>query len=223
MAVDCPSRFAILDAFFQVLLLTLPSNHCHHGGHHHEHLDRPSALDAAVCCIRRLLYPAYCVGHCATYLGLAVGPVSTNLHFYSSNWLICKQRSPTDPEGRTLIVGASIAGYYSISAWSQVLLWPASQAPHCEKISRLVPVIHLTNLVRQLRLAVCDRSLRPGRDTLCHSAHHRRALPCVSLLLGCRSGSLRTNTSFTVPSERWMPRSPLLLLRTPRMLKAWTQ
>ncbi|KAM3523655.1 hypothetical protein NHJ13051_004993 [Beauveria bassiana] len=39
-------------------------------------------------------------------------------------------RSPTDPEGRTLIVGASIAGYYSISAWSQVLLWPASQAPY---------------------------------------------------------------------------------------------
>lgn len=39
--------------------------------------------------------------------------------------------SPTDPEGRTLIVGASIAGYYSISAWSQVLLWPASQAPYC--------------------------------------------------------------------------------------------
>lgn len=41
-------------------------------------------------------------------------------------------RSPTDPEGRTLIVGASIAGYYSISAWSQVLLWPASQAPYCK-------------------------------------------------------------------------------------------
>ncbi|EJP69673.1 allantoate permease [Beauveria bassiana ARSEF 2860] len=40
------------------------------------------------------------------------------------------RRSPTDPEGRTLIVGASIAGYYSISAWSQVLLWPASQAPY---------------------------------------------------------------------------------------------
>ncbi|KAM3560821.1 hypothetical protein MY1884_002690 [Beauveria asiatica] len=45
-------------------------------------------------------------------------------------WAWLSDLSPTDPEGRTLIVGASIAGYYSISAWSQVLLWPASQAPY---------------------------------------------------------------------------------------------
>ncbi|KAJ2975006.1 hypothetical protein NQ176_g5759 [Zarea fungicola] len=45
-------------------------------------------------------------------------------------WSWLSDLSPTDPEGRTLIVGASIAVYYSISAWSQVLLWPASQAPH---------------------------------------------------------------------------------------------
>ncbi|TDZ18506.1 putative transporter SEO1 [Colletotrichum orbiculare MAFF 240422] len=37
---------------------------------------------------------------------------------------------PQDPEARTLIVGVSIAGYYAISAWSQVLVWPASQAPY---------------------------------------------------------------------------------------------
>ncbi|KAF6840162.1 pantothenate transporter [Colletotrichum musicola] len=37
---------------------------------------------------------------------------------------------PQDPEARTLIVGVSIAGYYAISAWSQVLVWPATQAPY---------------------------------------------------------------------------------------------
>lgn len=39
---------------------------------------------------------------------------------------------PQDPEARTLIVGVSIAGYYAISAWSQVLVWPATQAPYCK-------------------------------------------------------------------------------------------
>lgn len=36
---------------------------------------------------------------------------------------------PQDPESRALIVGVSVAGYYAISAWSQVLVWPAAQAP----------------------------------------------------------------------------------------------
>ncbi|GIZ43814.1 hypothetical protein CKM354_000702700 [Cercospora kikuchii] len=36
---------------------------------------------------------------------------------------------PQDPEARSLIVGVAVAGYYAISAWSQVLVWPASQAP----------------------------------------------------------------------------------------------
>ncbi|KPM44466.1 hypothetical protein AK830_g2096 [Neonectria ditissima] len=37
---------------------------------------------------------------------------------------------PQDPEARTLIVGASVAMYYAISSWSQVLVWPASEAPY---------------------------------------------------------------------------------------------
>ncbi|KAK0198136.1 retrograde regulation protein 2 [Armillaria mellea] len=37
---------------------------------------------------------------------------------------------PQDPEQRTLVVGVAVAVYYAISAWSQVLVWPASQAPH---------------------------------------------------------------------------------------------
>lgn len=41
-------------------------------------------------------------------------------------------RLPHDPEARTLIVGYSIAGLYAILSWSQVLIWPASQAPFCK-------------------------------------------------------------------------------------------
>lgn len=37
---------------------------------------------------------------------------------------------PQDPEQRSLIVGVAVAGYYAIGAWSQVLVWPASQAPY---------------------------------------------------------------------------------------------
>lgn len=37
---------------------------------------------------------------------------------------------PQDPEARSLIVGVAIAGYYAISAWSQVLTWPTVQAPY---------------------------------------------------------------------------------------------
>ncbi|KAF3762724.1 MFS general substrate transporter [Cryphonectria parasitica EP155] len=37
---------------------------------------------------------------------------------------------PQDPEARTLILGYAIAGVYAIIAWSQVLVWPASEAPY---------------------------------------------------------------------------------------------
>ncbi|TVY84691.1 putative transporter SEO1 [Lachnellula suecica] len=37
---------------------------------------------------------------------------------------------PQDPEARSLIVGVAVAGYYAVSAWSQVLVWPAVQAPY---------------------------------------------------------------------------------------------
>ncbi|KAK5952411.1 hypothetical protein OHC33_006454 [Knufia fluminis] len=37
---------------------------------------------------------------------------------------------PQDPEARSLIVGVAVAGYYAVSAWSQVLVWPATQAPY---------------------------------------------------------------------------------------------
>ncbi|GJN66307.1 allantoate permease [Purpureocillium lilacinum] len=45
-------------------------------------------------------------------------------------WAWLSDLKPQDPEDRSLTVGAAIAGYYAISAWSQVLVWPASQAPY---------------------------------------------------------------------------------------------
>lgn len=49
------------------------------------------------------------------------------------------QSIPQDPEARALIVGATIAADYAIAAWSNFLMWPAKQAPHCMKRPILPP------------------------------------------------------------------------------------
>jgi hypothetical protein len=72
---------------------------------------------------------------------------TANIHFLN------QPSMPEDPEARSLIVGIAIAGYCAyqdpeilinslllihdistdaISAWSQVLIWPAKEAPFCE-------------------------------------------------------------------------------------------
>jgi hypothetical protein len=50
-------------------------------------------------------------------------------------------------------LGYAIAGYYAIGAWSQVLVWPASQAPYCE---RREPGLKFTfrKRMRELKLIV---------------------------------------------------------------------
>ena len=50
-------------------------------------------------------------------------------------------------------MGVAVAGYYAISAWSQVLIWPASQAPFYQvgwqsALALLVVVIGMTGLLR---------------------------------------------------------------------------
>lgn len=62
---------------------------------------------------------------------------------------------PQDPEVRSLVVGVSVAGYYAISAWSQVLVWPASQAPYYRygwqsALALLVLVIIMTCTLRYI-------------------------------------------------------------------------
>lgn len=51
------------------------------------------------------------------------------------------QSIPQDPEARALIVGATIAADYAIAAWSNFLMWPAKQAPHCMKCPALHSIL----------------------------------------------------------------------------------
>ncbi|KAK8113849.1 Major facilitator superfamily domain- general substrate transporter [Apiospora kogelbergensis] len=72
---------------------------------------------------------------------------------------------PQDPESRTLIVGVAIAVYYAISAWSQVLVWPAVQAPYYKygwqsSIALWVLVIIMTCILRYIDV----KYLRPKRE-----------------------------------------------------------
>ncbi|KAK4224025.1 putative transporter [Podospora fimiseda] len=66
------------------------------------------------------IFYAY-AGYLMTFLSLGTAPLVMS-------WL--SQLLPQDSEARTLIIGYSIAGLYAILTWSQVLIWPASQAPY---------------------------------------------------------------------------------------------
>lgn len=57
----------------------------------------------------------------ATYLSLATAPP---IFAWMSDLL------PHDAEQRAFILGFSIAFYYAVGAWSNVLIWPASEVPH---------------------------------------------------------------------------------------------
>ncbi|KAL1696798.1 major facilitator superfamily domain-containing protein [Schizophyllum commune] len=72
---------------------------------------------------------------------------------------------PQDPEQRALVVGVAIAIYYAISAWSQVLIWPAKEAPHYSfgwqvSIALWILVIGMTVALRHIDL----RYLLPKRQ-----------------------------------------------------------
>ncbi|KAK8850330.1 hypothetical protein IAR55_004247 [Kwoniella newhampshirensis] len=45
-------------------------------------------------------------------------------------WAWMSDMLPRDAEQRALIIGICISLYYAINAWANVLIWPASQAPH---------------------------------------------------------------------------------------------
>lgn len=72
---------------------------------------------------------------------------------------------PQDPEARTLVVGVAVAAYYAISSWSQVLTWPASQAPYYKygwqsALALLVLLIIMTCTLRFIDV----RYLLPKRE-----------------------------------------------------------
>ncbi|KAJ9101218.1 hypothetical protein QFC21_003437 [Naganishia friedmannii] len=69
---------------------------------------------------------------------------------------------PHDAEQRAFILGWAIALYYAVSSWSQVLIWPAKEAPHYKagwkvSIGLWILVIMLLCFLRYMELKV----LRP--------------------------------------------------------------
>ncbi len=96
----------------------------------------PASLDVSAA------YACYFI----TYMCLGTAPLIFS-------WL--SDLVPEDPEARSLIVGVAIASYYAITAWSQVLVWPASQAPYYKygwqsSIALLVIVLVVTCVLRFL-------------------------------------------------------------------------
>ncbi|EXF81121.1 major facilitator superfamily transporter [Colletotrichum fioriniae PJ7] len=72
---------------------------------------------------------------------------------------------PHDPEARTLIVGVAIAGYYAISAWSQVLVWPATQAPYYKYAWQSAIAIGVLVIIMTCVLRYIDaKHLEPKRE-----------------------------------------------------------
>lgn len=99
---------------------------------------------------------------------------------------------PQDPEARSLVVGVSVAGYYAISAWSQVLVWPASQAPYYKygwqsALALLVLVIIMTCLLRYIDV----RYLLPKRVAF-QATIERQAEGANGECFWCASGSGRS-------------------------------
>lgn len=91
----------------------------------------------------------------AKYFSYFVSYISLGTAPLIMSWL--SDLIPQDPEQRALVVGVSIAIYYAISAWSQVLIWPASQAPHYScgwqvSIGLWVLVIGMTIALRYIDL-----------------------------------------------------------------------
>ncbi|KAK4210768.1 putative transporter [Rhypophila decipiens] len=81
------------------------------------------------------------------YLSLGTAPLVMS-------WL--SDLLPHDSEARTLIVGYSIAGLYAILSWSQVLIWPASQAPFYNHAWQISIVMWIVVIIVSCRLHILD-------------------------------------------------------------------
>lgn len=105
-------------------------------------------------------------GYFISYLCLGTAPLIFS-------WL--SDLLPQDPEARSLIVGMSVAGYYAISAWSQVLVWPAKQAPYYKYGWQTSIAIWILIIVMTCALRFIDvRYLKPKRDA--YNASHGQAV-----------------------------------------------
>ncbi|KAK3342561.1 MFS general substrate transporter [Neurospora tetraspora] len=92
-----------------------------------------------------------------TYMSLGTAPLIMS-------WL--SDILPQDSEARTLIVGYSIAGVYAILTWSQVLIWPASQAPYYHYAWQISIVLWILVIIMCWMLNIIDtgtsRSKKPS-------------------------------------------------------------
>ncbi|KAK3952817.1 MFS general substrate transporter [Pseudoneurospora amorphoporcata] len=82
-----------------------------------------------------------------TYMSLGTAPLIMS-------WL--SDILPQDSEARTLIVGYSIAGVYAILTWSQVLIWPASQAPYYHYAWQISIVLWILVIIMCWMLNIID-------------------------------------------------------------------
>ncbi|KAH7176802.1 major facilitator superfamily domain-containing protein [Dactylonectria macrodidyma] len=93
---------------------------------------------------------------------------------------------PQDPEARSLIVGISVALYYAISAWSQVLVWPASEAPYYSYgwqtgLALLILVIIMTCTLRYVDVRILLPRRIAFRATLDQTAEDADRLSLASI------------------------------------------
>jgi hypothetical protein len=98
-----------------------------------------------------------------SYLSLGTAPLIFS-------WL--SELIPQDPEARSLIVGTSVAGYYAVSAWSGILIWPAKEAPFYKvgwetALGLWVVVIGMTLVLRFVDV----RYLMPKRRVFAEGLH----------------------------------------------------
>ncbi|KAK0742739.1 major facilitator superfamily domain-containing protein [Schizothecium vesticola] len=85
-----------------------------------------------------------------TYMSLGTTPLVMS-------WL--SDLLPHDPEARTLIVGYSIASMYAILSWSQVLIWPASQAPYYAYAWQLSVVFWALSITISCGMRIYEKSI----------------------------------------------------------------
>ncbi|PVH89835.1 allantoate permease [Cadophora sp. DSE1049] len=97
-----------------------------------------------------------------TYTVLGMGPLQ---------WSYMSDILAKDPEARSLIIGVSISLYYGISSWSQVLVWPAVQAPFYKygwqsSVALLTLTIVMTCTLRFLDVTVYRQRVLEGIDAV---------------------------------------------------------
>ena len=111
--------------------------------------------------------PAAYAGYFINYICLVTAPLIFA-------WL--SDLIPQDPEARSLTVGVAVASYYAVSAWSQVLVWPASQAPYYKHGWESCIVIWILCISMTCILRFVDvRYLRPKREAFADALRHDNA------------------------------------------------